>query len=112
MNFDTLLYEKQQGKGIIFFNRANKLNSLNKEVYEEIKNVLNDARDDPNVKILIFTGGLELFGAGADIEMLSDLKTSAECYNFSAGNDVLPNFRGFWKANPSFHRRFLPRWCF
>jgi enoyl-CoA hydratase len=88
MNYETILYKKEEGMGIIYFNRPKKLNSLNQQVFDELDAVLKEADKDSEVKVLVFTGGPDLFGAGADIDMLSKLKSSAECYIFSGGNSV------------------------
>ncbi len=40
--------------------------------------------------MVILTGGVDLFGAGADIQMLSNLKSSAECYIFTGENNAYP----------------------
>lgn len=95
MDYETILYKKEEGRGVIFFNRAKKLNALNQEVFEELSTVFRNAEKDPEVKVLILTGGPDLFGAGADIEMLSNLASSAECYIFTGENSayqILENF--------------------
>lgn len=86
MDFETILYKKEGGRGIVFFNRPDKLNALNRKVFEELTLVLQEMEKDPEVSVVILTGGPELFGAGADIQMLSGLKSSAACYLFTGDN--------------------------
>jgi enoyl-CoA hydratase len=86
MNYETILYKKEDGRAVIFFNRPKKLNALNKKVFEELNAVFQEAEKDSEVKVLILTGGSDLFGAGADIGMLSNLQSSAECYIFTGEN--------------------------
>lgn len=86
MNFETILFKKEEGQGIITFNRPKKLNALNQTVFKEISAVLQEVEQDATVKVLILTGGPDLFGAGADIEMLSNMKSSADCYIFTGAN--------------------------
>jgi hypothetical protein len=43
MNFETILYKKEEGRGVVFFNRPEKLNALNQKVFEELT-----ARDLPS----------------------------------------------------------------
>lgn len=88
MNYETILYKKEDGKGIIIFNRPDKLNALDQKVFEELSIVFKEADGDPEVKVLILTGGVDLFGAGADIQMLSNWKSSAECYIFTGENQA------------------------
>lgn len=88
MNYETILFKKENGKGIIIFNRPDKLNALNRKVFDELSIVFAEVERDPEVKILILTGGVDLFGAGADIQMLANLKSSAEYYLFSGENNA------------------------
>jgi enoyl-CoA hydratase len=88
MEFETIKYKKEDGQGIVFFNRADKLNALNQKVFEELAFVFQEMEKDPEVGVVVLTGGPELFGAGADIQMLSGLKSSADCYYFTGGNSA------------------------
>ena len=65
MNFETIKYQKAEGRGIIIFNRPDKLNALNQKVFEELTIVFNEVEKDPEVQVLILTGGNDIFGAGA-----------------------------------------------
>jgi len=40
VEYETVNYEKKEGRGIIFFNRPNKLNALNMKVFEELNAIL------------------------------------------------------------------------
>jgi enoyl-CoA hydratase len=97
MNYETILYKKEEGMGIVVFNRPKKLNSLNQQVIEELGDLLKQVDKDSEVKVLVFTGGPDLFGAGADIDMLSNLKSSAECYIFSGENNVYQTLENLGK---------------
>ena len=88
MDYETILFKKEDGKGIIEFNRPQKLNALNKKVFQELVISLREVEHDAEVKVLILTGGVDLFGAGADIGMLLELYSTAECYDFTRGNDA------------------------
>ena len=91
MDYETILFKKEGGSGIITFNRPNKLNALNSKVTEELGRVINDCAQDPEVKVVIFTGGPDLFGAGADIGMLESIPSSADCYVFSVESSSVYN---------------------
>jgi enoyl-CoA hydratase len=90
MNFETIIYKKEGGRGIILFNRPDKLNALNRKVFEELTVVFQEIEKDPEVMVVILTGGVDLFGAGADIQMLSGMKSGAECYTFTGENNAYP----------------------
>ncbi len=90
MDFETILFKKEGGRGIVIFNRPDKLNALNRKVFEELTLIFQEMEKDPEIKVVILTGGVDLFGAGADIQMLSNLKSSAECYVFTGENNAYP----------------------
>ena len=72
MAYENLLYEKRDRIGFITFNRPKVLNALNRKTMEELRDILTDARDDEEVRVLILTGaGEKSFVAGADIGELA-----------------------------------------
>ena len=72
MSYENLLYEKKAGIAYITFNRPKLLNALHRKTMEELHQVLQDARDDASVRVLILTGaGDKAFVAGADINELA-----------------------------------------
>ena len=97
MDYETIRYEKEAGVARILFCRPQKLNALNQKVFEELAMALSEGEKDPEVKVLVLTGGPDLFGAGADIEMLSGLKSSADCYIFTGSNEVYDRLENLGK---------------
>ena len=74
MAYENLLYEKRDGIGFITFNRPKVLNALNRKTMEELRDILNAAREDDEVRVLILTGaGDRAFSAGADIHEMAGL---------------------------------------
>jgi len=68
VSYNTLLYEKEDGIGIVTINRPQSLNALNGEVYTELYEVFQEIEDDQEVRVVILTGsGERAFVAGADI---------------------------------------------
>ncbi|MCH7577512.1 MAG: enoyl-CoA hydratase/isomerase family protein [Chloroflexi bacterium] len=66
--FDTLLYDKQDGIAWITLNRPDLLNAINMRMRDELWDVVQAVRDDPEVLVVIFKGaGERAFSAGADI---------------------------------------------
>jgi enoyl-CoA hydratase len=90
MSYENLLYEKKDGIAYITFNRPKLLNALNRKTMEELHQVLQDARDDASVRVLILTGaGDKAFVAGADINELAQ-QTPVDGKEFSLyGQGVL-----------------------
>ncbi len=75
MAYECLLYQRQDGVGTITFHRPRELNALNRRSLEELEVVLEEARHDDEVRVLILTGSEEkAFVAGADINELAQQK--------------------------------------
>ena len=67
----------------IVLNRPEKLNSLNKETLNELKQALNAISENQSCKCAIIRGaGSRAFSAGADLEYLSSLKDKNEAGEF------------------------------
>jgi enoyl-CoA hydratase len=77
VNFETLIYEKDEGIGILKINRPKSLNALNAQVIKELDEFLDMIESDRSLKVLIITGeGEKAFVAGADILELSQLDSA------------------------------------
>ncbi len=50
MDFETIKYNKESGRGIVVFNRPDKLNALNRKVFEELTIIFQEMERDPEVK--------------------------------------------------------------
>ena len=68
MNFECILYAKEQGVATIKLNRPEVLNAMNKQLWLDFKVALADAANDPQVKALIITGEGRAFSTGADLK--------------------------------------------
>ena len=68
MNFECILYDKDQGVATIKLNRPEVLNAMNKQLWLDFQAALADAGNDPQVKALIITGEGRAFSAGADLK--------------------------------------------
>lgn len=66
--FKTLTYEKNKGIASVTLNRPEVLNVYNIQMRDDLHQVLSAIRDDPDVRVAIFTGaGDKAFCAGADL---------------------------------------------
>jgi enoyl-CoA hydratase/3-hydroxyacyl-CoA dehydrogenase len=69
------------GARVLKIRRPDKLNALNESVFAQLEDAISRAEADPKVKGVVITGfGQKAFVAGADIDMLSRLKTAEEGY--------------------------------
>jgi enoyl-CoA hydratase len=70
----TLLVSLQQGILTVTINRPDKMNALNRTVFEELEKVLDTVDADQQIKGVIITGaGTKAFVAGADISEFTTL---------------------------------------
>lgn len=68
MNLLSMTFEKKDGIGWARFNRPEKLNALNAEVFQDLGTIAEACEGDDEVKVLVLTGSDKLFAAGADID--------------------------------------------
>jgi enoyl-CoA hydratase len=68
MNFECIIYEKGPGIATIKLNRPQVLNAMNKQLWVDVQNALEDAKNDAAVKALIITGEGRAFSTGADLK--------------------------------------------
>ncbi len=68
MAYENILYEVEDGVGVLTFDRPKALNALNSRTLEELNDVIARVEQDANVRVLVLTGaGEKSFVAGADI---------------------------------------------
>jgi enoyl-CoA hydratase len=70
MEFECIIYEKDTAEGIavIKLNRPQVMNAMNKQLWLDFQAALEDAKDDPDIKVLIVTGEGRAFSTGADLK--------------------------------------------
>lgn len=70
----NILSEEKEGLLYLTINRESKLNALNFDTLEEIRNIFNEVVDNKEIKGVIITGsGEKAFIAGADISEIAEL---------------------------------------
>jgi len=68
MQLQTIIYEKKDSMSWITLNRPQNLNAQNDTLRAELIQVLEDSRNDDDIRIIVVTGaGEKAFSAGADI---------------------------------------------
>jgi enoyl-CoA hydratase/carnithine racemase len=80
LKLENVLYEKKGPIAYVTINRPKVMNALNAKTISELRSAFEDARDDAEVRGVVFTGaGDKAFAAGADIsEMANDTPLTAE----------------------------------
>lgn len=72
MDFECIIYEKEEGIATIKLNRTKVLNAMNKQLWLDFQVALADAKSDPEIKALIVTGEGRAFSTGADLKESKD----------------------------------------
>lgn len=65
--YQTILYEIKEGVATLTLNRPAGLNSINRQMMDELRNALGRVQGDPRVRCLVLTGAGKGFCAGADL---------------------------------------------
>ena len=66
--FECIIYEKKSGLATIKLNRPQVLNAMNKQLWLDVRAALDDVLNDPQVKVVVFTGEGRAFSTGADLK--------------------------------------------
>jgi len=72
MDFECIIYEKDEGIATIKLNRPQVLNAMNKQLWLDFQVALEDVKNDPEIKVLIITGEGRAFSTGADLKDSKD----------------------------------------
>jgi len=72
MEFECIIYEKEAGIATIKLNRPQVLNAMNKQLWIDFQEALEDVKGDTEIKVLIITGEDRAFSTGADLKDSKD----------------------------------------
>lgn len=72
MNFQCILYEKGNRVATVKLNRPQVLNAMNKQLWLDLQEALEDVKNDEVIKALIITGEGRAFSTGADLKESKD----------------------------------------
>jgi enoyl-CoA hydratase len=65
--FEFAIYEKEGNVARVILNRPDRLNALGREVYRDMISAFGEAREDDEVKVVIFKGNGRSFASGHDL---------------------------------------------
>jgi enoyl-CoA hydratase len=89
MAYQTLLADIENGIFTITINRPDKLNALNKDVFTDLENAVDEISNNPEIKSAIITGaGPKAFVAGADISEFGGLNKDQAMALAKRGQDI------------------------
>lgn len=72
MDFECIIYEKEEGIATIKLNRPRVMNAMNMQLWIDLQKALEDAKLDPEIKVLLVTGEGRAFSTGADLKESKD----------------------------------------
>ena len=81
MDYEYILLEKEDGVAIVTLNRPEKLNAMNRQLTDELRDAVNRMNEDDDIGCVVITGsGDRAFSAGGDIheQRENDLKYTPE----------------------------------
>jgi enoyl-CoA hydratase len=67
MSFDTVIYKKEGPLALVSLNRPRVLNAYNVQMRDDLYQVLQAVRDDPEVRVMILRGEGPAFSTGGDV---------------------------------------------
>jgi enoyl-CoA hydratase len=89
MSYTSISTSIEESICIVTINRPDKLNALNKEVFNDLDEVMNEIINNPSIKSAIITGaGSKAFVAGADITEFAGLSKEEAMRLAKRGQDV------------------------
>lgn len=71
MQYENILFVKENGIGIITLNRPQALNATNAQLVMELSTLWDEIEKDDTVRAVIITGSPKAFAAGGDIKFMS-----------------------------------------
>jgi enoyl-CoA hydratase len=72
MDFDNVIVEKDGAIGVVTLNRPQVLNALSYGLVKDLSVAMQELDHDPEVRVIIVTGGEKVFAAGADIKEMAE----------------------------------------
>jgi enoyl-CoA hydratase len=80
---DSILYEIQDGIGLVTFNRPEARNAFTLDMYERLYEIVQQAQTNESVRVLVFTGaGEKAFAAGTDISEFKSFATAQDAQDY------------------------------
>lgn len=72
MIYENVIIEKDGTIGVVTLNRPQALNALSYGLVKDLSLAMQELDQDPEVRVIIVTGGEKVFAAGADIKEMAD----------------------------------------
>jgi len=90
MNYEGLIYTKEEGIATMTMNRPQKLNAFNMGMYRGMLEIIKDVARDETVRVLVITGTGRAFCVGADVKSLEQDLEKGPWTTSDVESDLLP----------------------
>ena len=72
MNYENVIFEKKGSIAVVTLNRPEKKNALNEQLHAEFVGIIEEIEKSEELKVMLVTGGNEVFSAGSDLSDVTD----------------------------------------
>ncbi len=72
MNYDNVIVEQDGAIAVVTLNRPQALNALSYALVKDLSLAMQELDQNPEVRVIVVTGGDKVFAAGADIKEMAD----------------------------------------
>ncbi len=88
MDYQGIIYTKEEGIATITLNRPERMNAFSPEMQDSIYKAIDDAAEDNNVRVLVLTGTGRAFCTGADVKAMADKASQSNSEEVAKGPEV------------------------
>jgi methylglutaconyl-CoA hydratase len=96
---EYILTEKKDRIHEIILNRPDKRNALSSEFVKELREAVNEANDDDNIRVLLISARGKAFSAGADLAYLQQLQNNSYEENLADSSNLMELFHSIYYHN-------------
>ena len=68
MDIQTLRYTKSKSVAVVTLDRPKVLNAMNRQMWDDLQRVLEDSKNDSQIRVVVLTGDGRAFSTGADLK--------------------------------------------
>lgn len=68
MDIQTLRYTKSKSVAVVTLSRPKVLNAMNRQMWDDLQRVLEDSKNDSQIRVVVLTGDGRAFSTGADLK--------------------------------------------
>ena len=78
MAYQTILFERNEGVGMVTLNRPDQLNAFTPQMLQELMDVFKGMERDPDVRAILITGAGKAFCGGEDFKSRAESEVAIQ----------------------------------